>query len=99
MFGIKRLRRENAALRDALGWYAESANWRRSATNKPGEARQWIKSPASFDRGARAKFVLATLAAPLLRQVWKFDITPEAKSGAAITISPPLASGESTTTE
>lgn len=89
MFGIKRLRRENAALRDALGWYAESANWRRSATNKPGEPRQWIKSPASFDRGARAKFVLATLVEPLKGAIWKFDITPEAVPGTIVKVAPP----------
>jgi hypothetical protein len=64
MFGIKRLRRQNAALRDALEWYANSTTWRRTATNVRGEPRQWIKSPAAFDRGARAKFVLTQLDEP-----------------------------------
>lgn len=61
MFGRKsrRLQRENAALRDALGWYATSSNWRKKGTNAKGEPRKWIKSPAAFDRGARAKFVLS----------------------------------------
>jgi hypothetical protein len=59
MFGIKRLRRQNAALREALEWYADSANWRKRGTNAPGTTpRTWIKSPAAFDRGARAKFFL-----------------------------------------
>lgn len=59
MFGRKRLQRENTALREALGWYATSANWRKHGTNPPGSTpRTWIKSPCAFDRGARAKFIL-----------------------------------------
>jgi hypothetical protein len=67
MFGSKRrarLAHENAALRDALGWYATSSNWRKKGTNAKGEPRKWVKSPAAFDRGARAKFVLTQLNAP-----------------------------------
>jgi hypothetical protein len=64
MFGRKRrarLAHENAALREALGWYATSSNWRKKGTNAKGDPRKWIKSPAAFDRGARAKFVLSQL--------------------------------------
>jgi hypothetical protein len=62
MFGMKRWRRlarENVVLREALGWYASSNNWRRRAAHAKGNPVKWIKSPASFDRGARAKFVLS----------------------------------------
>ena len=38
MFGIRRLRRENAILREALGWYATSSNWRKKGTNAKGAA-------------------------------------------------------------
>lgn len=57
---LARLQRENAELRDALDWYAQSANWRREVRNV-GPRVKWIKSPAAFDRGARAKFTLAML--------------------------------------
>lgn len=64
MFGIKRLRRQNAALREALEWYANAATWRRVATSVKGEPLKWIKSPAAFDHGARAKFILTQLDEP-----------------------------------
>jgi hypothetical protein len=66
MFGRKRqqrLQRENDALRNALEWYASSANWRKQSQRVDGQPRTWIKSPAAFDRGARAKFILTQLAA------------------------------------
>lgn len=66
MFGIKRLRRHNAAMREALAWYADSDNWRRSAINAKGDPLKWIKSPAAFDRGARAKFILSQTEATLV---------------------------------
>jgi hypothetical protein len=61
MFGRKRLlqlERESAELRDALQWYAEERHWRRKKINAKGEPRQWVKSPASDDRGDRARTVL-----------------------------------------
>ena len=62
MFGRKRrtrLAHENAALREALGWYATSSNWRRRGAHAKGDPVKWVKSPAAFDRGSRAKFVLS----------------------------------------
>jgi hypothetical protein len=56
-----RLQRENAELRDALDWYAQSSNWRREVRTVGGKRLKWVKSPAAFDRGARAKFVILTL--------------------------------------
>lgn len=53
--------REIAELRDALGWYAQTSNWRREVRPVGGKRVQWVKSPAAFDRGARAKFVLLAL--------------------------------------
>jgi hypothetical protein len=61
MFGIKRLRRENALLRESLDWYATSGNWRRRGAHAKGDPVKWIKSPAAFDRGARAKFTLTQI--------------------------------------
>lgn len=61
MFGRKRLQRENAALRAALGWYADSTNWRRKGVHAKGAPKKWVKAPTSFDRGARAKFILTQL--------------------------------------
>lgn len=57
---LGRLQRENVELRDALGWYAEPSNHRREVRNV-GPRVNWVKSPAAFDRGARAKFVLLTM--------------------------------------
>lgn len=57
---LARKDREIAELRDALDWYAQSTNWRREVRNV-GPRVKWIKSPAAFDRGARAKFVLLAL--------------------------------------
>lgn len=54
------LDRQNKELRDALNWYAQSSNWRREVRNA-GPRRNWKKSQAAGDRGARAKFVLMTL--------------------------------------
>lgn len=53
-------RAEIEALRDALGFYAESSNWRRDVRNV-GPRVKWVKSKAAFDRGACAKFTLLTL--------------------------------------
>jgi hypothetical protein len=96
MFGIKRLRRENAALREALEWYADSANWRKRGTNAPGTTpRTWVKSPAAFDRGARAKFFLSQTAQTDARRyaVWrvatqKVDIPTGARPSEALPIAP-----------
>lgn len=54
---MESLVREVHVLREALDWYAQSSNWRREV-RVAGPHRNWIKSPAAFDRGARAKFVL-----------------------------------------
>lgn len=52
------IRPHSAASSDAaLDWYAQSSNWRREV-RVAGPHRNWVKSPAAFDRGARAKFVL-----------------------------------------
>jgi hypothetical protein len=64
MFGRKRLARENAILRNALAWYADSSNWKRCAIQAAGEPRRWAKSAAAFDRGARALFALTQADAP-----------------------------------
>lgn len=54
---LESLVREVYVLREALDWYAQSSNWRREV-RVAGPHRNWVKSPAAFDRGARAKFVL-----------------------------------------
>lgn len=54
---LARLQRENAELRAALGWYAESANHRREVRNT-GPRITWTKSLAAGDRGARARMAL-----------------------------------------
>jgi hypothetical protein len=64
MFGRKRLARENAILRNALAWYADSSNWKRCAIQAAGEPRRWVKSAAAFDRGGRARLALAHADAP-----------------------------------
>jgi hypothetical protein len=74
MFGIKRLRRENALLRESLDWYASSVNWRRRAAHAKGESVKWIKSPAAFDRGARAKFTLTQLQWQPLAAFWRVSV-------------------------
>lgn len=62
MFGIKRLRRENAAMREALLWYAAQETWRRKGIHQKGAPRKkWRKSPAAFDRGHLAIRVLTEL--------------------------------------
>jgi hypothetical protein len=61
MFGRKHLReleRENAAMRDALQFYAAPANWRRKGVSAQGTRRQWVMSPATSDRGEIAQRVL-----------------------------------------
>lgn len=76
MFGRKRrrLERENALLREALGWYATSSNWRKKGTNARGEPRKWVKSPAAFDRGARAKFTLTQLQPQPVAAFWRVSV-------------------------
>lgn len=86
MFGRKRLQRENEALRNALGWYADESNWKRRAVNPKDMPRQWVKSHAARDRGARALSILTQLDAPCA-VAWK------------ATVPPPLAECEPTTTE
>lgn len=61
MFGRKRLLREIAFLRSELDWYASAHNWRKTMISAKGEPKQFAKSPAAFDRGARAKFILSQL--------------------------------------
>lgn len=55
---LRRLLHENAALREALHWYAVMEHWRRHGINPKGAPRRWKKSPAAQDRGARAREVL-----------------------------------------
>lgn len=76
MFGRKRrrLERENALLREALDWYATSANWRRRAAHARGEPVKWVKSPAAFDRGARAKFTLTQLQPQPVAALWRVNV-------------------------
>ena len=76
MFGRKRLQRENAFLLEQLGWYASSANWRRKGVNEKGEPRKWLKSPAAFDRGARAKFAVTQVRSGAATGVWKATVPP-----------------------
>lgn len=57
---IAETERENAALREALDWYAQPSNWKREVRDV-GPRVNWTKPPAAFDRGARALFVLMTL--------------------------------------
>jgi len=65
MFGIKRLRRENAAMREALLWYAAQETWRRKGIHQKGALRKkWRKSPAAFDRGHLAIRVLTEIDEP-----------------------------------
>ena len=65
MFGIKRLRRENAAMREALLWYAAQETWRRKGIHQKGAPRKrWKKSPAAFDRGHLAVRVLTEIDEP-----------------------------------
>lgn len=68
MFGIKsrrRLLRENAAMREALNWYAAQETWRRKGIHQKGAPRKkWRKSPAAFDRGHLAIRVLTTIDEP-----------------------------------
>lgn len=59
MFGLRRLKRENAILREALSWYANNANWRKRGTNPKGAPRTWQKSPTASDRGTRARIAIA----------------------------------------
>lgn len=40
-------------MREALAWYAEPGNWKR-----PTRGRSWSNSPASDDRGSRARMVM-----------------------------------------
>lgn len=80
MFGRKRLARENALLREALAWYADTANWQRHASNAPGEPRRWVKSAAAFDRGARALFALTQADAPA-RAAWSVPIVRQSSPG------------------
>lgn len=68
MFGRKsrrRLLRENAAMRQALLWYAAEETWRRKGIHQKGAPRKkWRKSPAAFDRGHLAIRVLTLLDEP-----------------------------------
>lgn len=82
MFGRKRrrLERENAILREALGWYASSTNWRRRAANAKGDPVKWVKSPAAFDRGARALFALTQADAPD-RSAWSVPVVVHTATG------------------
>jgi hypothetical protein len=68
MFGRKsrkRLLRENAAMREALSWYAAQETWRRKGIHQKGAPRKkWRKSPAAFDRGHLAIRVLTQLDEP-----------------------------------
>jgi hypothetical protein len=103
MFGRKRLQRENDFLREHLGWYANSANWRRKGVNGKGQPRKWLKSPAAFDRGARAKFALTQVSALVPRMaLWKATvpaplarpaIPDEAYPGSPIVHPVPIATG------
>lgn len=54
---LTRLQRENAELRNALEWYADSAHWIREVRNT-GPRITWTKSLAAGDRGARARMAL-----------------------------------------
>lgn len=54
---LARLQRENAAMREALGWYAQSSNWKREIVNT-GPRRNWTNSPAARDRGVYARITL-----------------------------------------
>lgn len=64
MFGRKQRARiaelegKVAVLATTLRWYADPANWQRRATHQKGEPLKWEKSPAAFDRGARASSAL-----------------------------------------
>ena len=76
MFGRKRrrLERENALLREALDWYASSTNWRRRAAHTKGEPVKWVKSPAAFDRGARARFTLTQVRPQPVAMLWRVSV-------------------------
>lgn len=70
---LRQLLHENAALRDALHWYAVQEHWRRHGTNPKGAPRRWKKSVAAQDRGSRARAVLdryPNAHAPGLRMLW-----------------------------
>jgi hypothetical protein len=68
MFGRKSRKRllcENAAMREALSWYAAQETWRRKGIHQKGAPRKkWRKSPAAFDRGHLAIRVLTKLDEP-----------------------------------
>ena len=54
-------RDDMAAIRDALEWYADSANWRRMKGRADMGPKSWSRPAAAIDRGARAKFLLTQL--------------------------------------
>ncbi|CAM5589405.1 hypothetical protein [Rhodanobacter lindaniclasticus] len=109
MFGRKQRRQlqsENAVLRDALGFYADSTHWRRRAVHAKGEPVKWIKSQAAFDRGAFARLALSQLALPAqpVATTWIADVIAGAtriRPPALPTAKPdpsPLAASESRST-
>lgn len=86
MFGFKsrrRLLRENAAMREALLWYAAQETWRRKGIHPKGAPRKkWRKSPAAFDRGHLAIRVLTEIDAP---RAATWSVTVPAACGPAVT--------------
>ena len=58
----QRVEAENAALREALAFYAEPANWRREVRNV-GPRINWWSPAAARDKGGMARMVLMGLEA------------------------------------
>lgn len=53
-------RGNNAALREALSYYAETSNWRRDV-HTVGLRKAWKKPNVASDRGGRARLALMTM--------------------------------------
>lgn len=62
MEAARRVEAENSALREALSFYAEPANWRREVRNV-GPRINWWSPAAARDKGGMARMVLMGLEA------------------------------------
>ena len=94
---LRALQRENRVLREALDWYACKVNWRRRGINPKGAPRKWKKSPAAFDRGARARVVIDLLEAKHagpLRRLFRRLMRQQTAPLPPIHVPAPLASRE-----